>query len=227
MRKPEFTTPVETLNIPENLLPSTGKMFPSLDLETLDELKTYGWQRVGILSVFVDSDMNIMMLKHNGRDKNKNGALGILGETSQHSGPVIEQPIETLFRGIDEELGVSRPQDLDLWTHKEKGWVINQWPLGINAPGKFACGIAFPVFLTDTAKNQLLGFKHGTDEIQGIEFMPHHLIREIDDSEIRPGVKDLLEQMDAAGLLMPDIDTPLSPLDFSTLYRASLQDIDL
>lgn len=226
IHKPDVLLPVETLSVPDNLLPSAGKLLPELDIETLDALSKYGWKRIGILAVFIDTDMNVMMLKHNGRDKNQHNALGVLGETSQQSGPVVEQPMETLFRGIEEELGVSRPQDLDLWMHQEAGWLINQWPLG-NSPDEFGCGIAFPIFVTDTAKTRLLSFQHGTDEISGIEFIASQNVLSAEDQMLRPGVKNLLNQMDAAQLLMPRDDISLCPVDFTSLYSASLQDISL
>jgi hypothetical protein len=173
MHTPEIVLPSEELKVPDSLLPSQGKTLPHIDLETLEELRANSWKRLGIMVPFIDSDMNLMMLKHNGRDKNSHGALGPLGETSQHSGVIIEQPLETLFRGMVEELGVERPQDLDLWMHGEAGWMIHQWPHGINAPGEYS------------------------------------------------------SHVEATKLLMPGIDTPLKRIDFSELYRASLQDIEL
>jgi hypothetical protein len=227
MHTPEIVLPSEELKVPDSLLPSQGKTLPHIDLETLEELRANSWKRLGIMVPFIDSDMNLMMLKHNGRDKNSHGALGPLGETSQHSGVIIEQPLETLFRGMVEELGVERPQDLDLWMHGEAGWMIHQWPHGINAPGEYSCAITFPVFVTDVTKYRLLSQERKSEEVHSIEFLPPPAIKAMDKALLRPGIDDWLSHVEATKLLMPGIDTPLKRIDFSELYRASLQDIEL
>jgi len=222
----ELTTE-QSLSIPESLLPNPDEQFPTLDFEVLQDLEAQGWQRIGLMVAFVTSDGAVMMLGHHARDKNTEGALGPLGETSKQSGPIIEQPIETLYRGLQEELAVQEPAGLELWTYAHGGWVINQWPRGYQHPGQYACAISFPVFISDETKETLLSSLRATEEIGSLQFATPEVILEAEDETLRPGVKGWLTQMRDAGLLDPASYGPLTPLSFSTIYEASLSDIVL
>lgn len=215
------------LRVPDSLKPRDDLVLPALTLEVVDELRAAGWSRIGILVAFVDTDGNIMMLEHNGSAKNSLGELGPLGETTQYSGPIIEQPKQTLFRGIQEELGIQYPTGLDLSAHQNGGWAINQWPGSSRHPGQIACGISFPIFLTDAVKDYLLSIPHGTEEISNIRFMPPDQIMNTPDGQLRNGVKAWLSQMQQARLLELGQYGYLGAVDFSGLYEASLQDLDL
>src|SRR5262249_46394466 len=155
-----------------------------------------------------------LLLEHNGRDKNAQDALGPLGETSQQSGPIIEQPLETLYRGIHEELGIEQPAELGLWMYERGGWVVNQWPRGDSYPGEFSCAIAFPVFITDDAKQRLLAVQHGTPEISRFSFRSVDEIRGMHQEALRPGVSDWLEQLASAGLLDVTAFGSIAEIDF-------------
>lgn len=215
------------LKVPESLEPTSGRVLPQLDFETLQQLREAGWSRVGLMVAFVDSDGKVMMLEHNGRDKNGHGALGPLGETSKSAAPIIEQPLETLYRGIQEELGMERPHDLGLWMYQEAGWTINRWPRGTSYPNEFACAISFPVFVPDDVKQHLVSIPHGTEEVRGIGFYSPSEIAAMDSGQLRPGVQQWLGQLDGAGLLDPARFGRLEPLDFSPVYASLLKDIDL
>lgn len=224
-----FEKNVETsasLRIPDALQPDPELSLPALTPETLDSLREAGWSRVGLMVAIVDTDGNVLMLNHNGRDKNCQDDLGPLGETSQQAGPVIEQPLETLFRGIQEELSVQQPAGLEMWMHERGGWVVNPWPRGDGFPGEYACAISFPVFVSDKTRDYLLSIPHGTEEINGIRgFLKPSEILDLDDTSLRPGVKAWLSQLSEAGLLDLSPDSGLSKIDFSNIYAAGLDDI--
>ena len=215
------------LRIPDSLLSSEDHALPQLTSEVLNELREAGWSRVGLMIALVDSDGDILMLNHNARDKNSHGALGPLGETSQEAGPVIEQPFETLYRGIQEELGIQHPGELDLWMYPHAGWVINHWPRGNDYPNEFACAISFPIFVSDAAKEYLLAIPHGTEEIHGLQFIDSATISSMGEDKLRPGVKNWLRQLTDAGLLDPTCRADLERVDFSNLFVASQEDIRL
>jgi len=168
----------------------------------------------------------IAMISHVGRDKNKPNALGPLGETSQQAGPVIEQPLETLYRGIGEELGIKEPQSLGLRIAKSEGWVINQWPRGINYPEEYACAISFAAFMPRGLLQHLVAGPHGNDEANGLRAMHPEVVMQTAEEHLRPGVKGWLAQLQRGMLLDPDA-RPLVEVDFSGVYQTALQDIDL
>lgn len=218
------------LVIPESLKPRPDQTLPKLTYDTLLELEQNQWSTIGIIVTFIDIDGNVMLLKHRGSSKSEPGAWGPLSETSKHSGQVIEQPIETLFRGIREELGITNlgEEPRGLWMHKHGGWVINQWPLGSKRNGegvsKYVAGISFPIFVSDSTKVRLESFHHATEEVSDMCFMSPNNVAEL---LLRPGVEDLLDQLNEAGLLELNPYSDLQPVDFSAVYSASLQDIEL
>jgi hypothetical protein len=215
------------LTIPDALLPQADRTLPSLSQEVLEKLRGSGWKTVGLMVAFTDSTGNIMMLEHNGRDKNEPGALGPLGETSQCSGPIVEQPAETLYRGIQEELGIQHPVELDFWMYRRAGWVVNEWPRGNAYQGEFACAISFPVFMPDSLKEYLLAIPHGTEEVGRMHFIDKETILAMEESRLRPGTKQWLTQLDQAGLFVPEQYGALEQIDFSQIYEASLRDVEL
>lgn len=221
-------TPTEAiLGIPERLHPRGESMLPTLDFEVLARLGELGWKRVGLMVAFVDEEGALMIIEHNKTDKNNQGDLGPLGETTKGQEPYIEQPNETLFRGIREELGVVQPQTLDLSMPRGGKWTVNQWPCGRDYPGDFACAISFPVFIGDPAKERLLSRRVGTDETCGIQFMLPSTIFDTDDSVLRPGVKPWLQQMIDTNLLACPAEDQLQALDFTNLFPSALHDIEL
>lgn len=216
---------ISELIVPESLKPRGGVLLPELTYDVIKELGHAGWSRVGIMVAFVDSDGQVMMLAHHQRDKNQDGALGPLGETTRESKPIIEQPLQTLFRGIKEELGVKYPGSLNIEMNQDSSWVINQWPRGNNFPGEFSCAISFPVFITDSVKTSLLAIPHATEETKGLNFISPEAIMATDDQHLRPGVKSWLHQLEQAGLLTPEQNGSLRKVDFSSIFEASLKDL--
>lgn len=227
MLREQETLVASRFSVPESLKPDNTRPLPTLDIDSLGRLAESGWSRVGLMVAFTDSDGNIMLMNHNRRDKNSQGALGPLGETSKYAGPIIEQPLETLYRGVQEELAVEQPADLGLWMYQAGGWVINQWPRGTSYPGQYACAISFPVFVPDAVKAHLLDIPRGTEEIGGVDFFAPGDILGMDDAKLRPGVKQWLTQLETSGLLDPEHFNGLQPVDFSPIYSSALRDIDL
>ena len=220
--------PRPTLTIPDSLMPQPGLLLPALSEEILQELSDAGWSRVGIMVAFLDPEGRIFMLEHRGRDKNAMGALGPMGETSQRSGPIIEQPIETLVRGVTEEIGHPRPAELGFYSHTDSSWIVNTWPTGTDYPGQYSCAISFPVFLSDETARLFAEMQPGNTEISGARgFLYPDEILDLDDEYLRPGVKAWVEQLASADLLHTDPNQSLQPIDFSHVYHTSLEDIAL
>ena len=217
-----------TLAVPTELQPSPQRQLPEITSETLDRLQEAGWFGVGLLVALVDTDGSVLMLEHHARDKNLEGMLGLLSETSKISRPIIEQPMQTLFRGFKEELGKDNPNSMGLSMHQAGGWVINQWPHGVNRPDMFACGISFPVFVDDETREDILRIEHNGEEVGAAEFMDPAIVLEMDDTMLRPGIKPLLTQLGTAGLLSSGADFGgLVPVSFNDVFEASFTDIRL
>lgn len=218
--------PEVKLEVPDEFLPNEERNLPELSGETLVTLGGLGWKRVGLLVAVIDEVGDVMMLAHNATEKNDAGALGPLSETTKFAGPYVEQPLQTLHRGIGEELGVELPAELNLAMLAKGGWTINQWPVGKKYPNEFAFGISFPVFIPRAAQLELLGRPHGTEEAAGIHFMSADTILGLNDSELRPGVKGWLQQLIDTELLDAQ-QSQLAPIDFSNLFEAGLHDVRL
>lgn len=221
------TGPAPGLGVPESLQPHQGAQLPELDLEVLDALREKGWYRIGLMVAVVDSYGRVLMQRHNKRDKNGHNVLGPLGETSQAMGRLVEQPSETLHRGIVEEIGVISPNELGLVMHASDGWVINQWPSSDRFSNRFSCAISFPVFLPDSGLEYLLENFVPNEETSSIGFYTPDEIRAMDDAELRRGVRPWLDQVEAAGLLDISDGTDLRTIDLHPVFdiSATKQDI--
>lgn len=194
------------LSIPNLLLPTNDRHLPEVSIATHNQLMQYGWSAIGIMVAFVDSDGSVLTLRHNGRDKNRNGALGPLGETLEFTGPhhrSLESPRAALARGMFEEMNIHHPTRLTFGTFAVGGWAINQWPRGDAYPGQYNCAISFPVFVPDATKVQLLEEFAPSEEVSEIAFIQPDQIMDLQDHCLRPGVKAWLAQMQDAQLLDP------------------------
>ena len=215
------------LVVPGALQPQPGLILPQLTFDTLEELRNNGWSTLGTMVALTDPSGDVMLLEHKGRGKNLSGAWGPLGETSQRSDSDIEQPIETLFRGIQEELGVQYPKELNLSVRPSGGWVINQGPRGNDQRDKYVCAISFPIFIPSSTRAYLESFTHGSEEISDLRFVAPDDIMAMDEESLRPGVKGWLSQLISTGLLVRGTHEPIQLLDFSEVPDASLYDVQL
>lgn len=221
---PIESTTSKSLDIPLELRPNPKQILPEITPFTLTRLSEYGWKKLGILVAIVDTAGKVLMLEHKAREKNVEGALGPLGETSKASGPIVEQPLQTLFRGLKEELGTDYPEEMGFSLHQAGGWAINRWPLGTHV----ACGVSFPVFVDDPTREHILGIAHVGEEVGAGEFMSPKDIMGMEDALLRPGVKPWLAQLGRAGLMAPGSEFGgVVPVSFTNLFEASLTDIEL
>jgi hypothetical protein len=167
------------------------------------------------------------VLEHNQSDKVGAGMLGPLGETSKASLPVIEQPIETLHRGIREELGVKDPRKLGLRMLQKDGWFTQIWPRGVQYPGEFACAICPPVYVPPITEEMLLARGLGNEEVCGLKALTPDEIAAKPNEQLRPGVTDWLETLEVTGFMDWPTEGNSRPLDFSRVFTASFVDLDL
>lgn len=213
------------LRVPEALQPAPDMWLPEITPEVIDELRVERWSSIGIIAAFVDPNTgDVLMQSHAGGKKNKEGALGPLSETSRRSGPEIEQPLATLYRGIREELGVHNPAELDLMVHRTGGWVINRWPFGDEYPDQHILGISFPVFVQDPVTREFIESAPPVNEIVARRFMSPTAILETDASAFRAGARDWYLQLYHASLLMPRHFGGLQPVNFSAIQNNVLDD---
>lgn len=204
--------------IPDALKTTNSEILPQLTPEILNDLHDYGWSTVGLIATLVAPDGSLLLLQHKGRSKNAPGTWGPLSETSQASDTMIEQPVETLFRGIQEELAIRRPGDLSLWV-RPQGWVINKWPRGDQYPGEYGCGISIPIFISEATKQLLELSQPSTAETSGLRFMSRASIKS-GEYPLRAGVENWLTQLEDTGLLERSKTERLQYLDLSSAHTA-------
>lgn len=177
--------------------------FPALSAGELRHLKEEDWFTVGIVAAVFNERGDMLVLEHKGSEKNADGALGLLAETSKvklpsgdatHPEIIVEQPLETFQRGLSEELGIGDPFDLHFYFQPEAPWAAYQWPVGVKYPNEFAYAICPIVFLKD-GKDLEPRIVAG-DEIQSVRFMPASEIMQ--EPNVRPGTHGLVQTvMDA------------------------------
>lgn len=222
-----MNTPSKTkLAIPTELLPATGRLLPSLSHHTINRLTETGWSRVGLVVPLITRAGKLLMFEHKETFKSREGMLGPLGETSKGIHPVIEQPLETLHRGIGEETGTREPHTLGLRMRDEGGWFINRWPVGVLQLDEYACAVCPPVYVPPSTEDRLLAQRHINDEVQSIQAMSPDEIRDTDPAMLRPGVLGWLTQLESTDFLeWPGERSRM--IDFSSVFASSMVDLDL
>ncbi|MBC7581318.1 hypothetical protein H7097_00430 [Aeromicrobium sp.] len=221
------------LAVPHSLQSEPGKILPTLSYETISQLTEAGWSKVGLIVPLITRDSNLLMFKHNevvqttnGKKKVRHGMLGPLGETSKGVHPVIEQPLETLHRGIEEETGTREPSTLGLRARTIGGWFVNHWPVGVEFPDEYACAICPPIYVPPAAEERLLAHQTGNEEISGIYAMSPSDIKDTDPARLRPGVIGWLAQLEATDFLKWPGDRTRE-VDFSSVFASGMTDLDL
>lgn len=199
-----FRSNTRRLRLSGKLQPKYAReMLPELTADDVRQMKVSGWARTGIIAAIIDHSGKILMLEHKGSDKSPDGALGPLSETAQlahtTTGIRVESTAHTLSRAILEELGVKDPQQLGLRARKVGGWILNNWPVGIEYDGQRALAICPVVHIDADAQAELLREFEGTDEIRDIVFMhPQDILNY---PLTRPGTHEWLKNVMDSGLL--------------------------
>lgn len=216
------------LAIPDTLHPEAGRVLPSLSFDTITQLSDSGWSRIGLMVPLITRASRLIMLQHNETTKTTAGMIGPLGETSKGVHPVIEQPLETLHRGLREETGTREPQTLGLRMRTSGGWFINRWPVGIAYPDSYALAICPPVYVPPHTEERLLSHGHSNDEVNKMHVMSPNDIKDTPVEQLRPGVLEWLAQLEDTTDFMewPGKDRSRE-IDFSSVFASVMVDLDL
>ena len=147
---------------------------PVFDDSRLRMLHEEGWNRVGVLGLVLDSEGNALFLQHAASDKNPQGAWGTLGETSltlkNNEEWVIENPLQTLIRGMQEELGVPVSVN-DIRMPERSPFFHMGWPVGTSDLNESAFAICPVVVISNELKTAILA-SGPTEEIDYKIFAP-------------------------------------------------------
>ncbi len=215
------------LAVPEVLHPESGKMLPALSFDTVSQLTASGWSRVGLMVPLITRASKLIMLQHNQTTKTEAGMLGPLGETSKGLQPVVEQPLGTLYRGLQEETGTREPQTLGLRMRVNGGWFINRWPVGVRYPDSYALAICPPVYVPPHTEERLLAHGHSNEEVKNMYIMSPGDIKDTAPHQLRPGVLDWLAQLEATDFLDWPGEGRAREIDFSSVFASKMVDLDL
>ncbi|MGH7240805.1 MAG: hypothetical protein ACREGB_00745 [Candidatus Saccharimonadales bacterium] len=215
------------LATPDILQSAPGAMLPSLTYEITDELSTAGWHRLGILVLLVTRASELMVLVSTESAKAREGMLGPLGETSKGLPPVIEQPIETLERGIREELGVKQVSHLGMQMRTNNGWFTYPWPVGVNHPGEYAFGICPALYVPELTEQALLSRPIANEEVKQVKVASVEEILDLPDDTLRPGFRGLVAKLQDTGLMRWPNEGESGVIDFSPVFSTGLVDLDL
>ncbi len=218
----------------DSLQPSRAlHMFPNVTINDLRELQAAGWSRVGIVAAVINEAQQILMLEHAESDKNPEGALGPLAETtlvrSVNNQWQVEDTITTLYRCFREELGITNPEQVGLAARKIGAWTLNRWPVGGERhKDKFALAVC-PVITVPEQTVTRIGRFINTHEIRRAYFMKPEQILDI--NNVRPGTHQWLIDIISSGLLNTPSEEK-TEVDFSHLEAygwrdAKLEELDL
>jgi hypothetical protein len=178
-------------------------MLPVISPEDLTTVRVSGWARVGIVAAIIDDRDRLLMLDHHPNDKLAESALGPLAETSQafrdEGNLHIESAVQTLARGIREELGLADPGTLDLQAQPVGAWITSTWPVGDRHEQQQALAICPIVHIGPRQREALLDTFKPTEEIQAVRFInPADIVAE---HRTRPGTAAWLGNVMASRLL--------------------------
>ncbi|MCL2173999.1 NUDIX domain-containing protein [Candidatus Saccharibacteria bacterium] len=192
--------PTIQLEIPDRLRPEAhpGK-FPDLTFDDLQSLKSLGWSRVGAAAIFVDPNKNVLVLEHRpDGDKILECQWGVMTETCQEGDHYIENPLETLVRGIKEELRID-PYTIKACVDKNSPWFVHQFPVGGKHENEFVFGICSVIFV-DENDAELLTQTDYTNHLEIVSSCFRPLV-EIYNLPLRAGIEGCLNQIENSGLL--------------------------
>lgn len=209
---------IDDPSLPDALLPSKAKeTLPRLCHDDIHQAAKLGIARIGIVAAILDQQQRLLVLEHKESDKSPAGSLGPLAETAQlaetGSGVVVETTTHTLSRGIREELGVEKPQTLNIRAKRMGAWALNRWPVGVNYSHQAALAICPVVHLGPEEAERIMDEYEETAETTRVIFVPIGELRDI--QNVRPGTHAWLDvivksnlialsQHQRTGLMLPD-----------------------
>lgn len=182
-------------------LPHTREVttVPHIDEAFLRVVRDSGFQRMGIVAALVEGG-KIMMLRHRKSDKSDEGTWGPLAETSKATRVAgvwhPEDPIRTLRRAIDEEVGlqIGFPP---LRARAIGGFTMATWPIGIDYPGQNAYAIVPVLHMERGSTQRLVETFTPTEEIDKVAMLSPDQIRT---QCLRPGVLSWLHVVEHSPL---------------------------
>ncbi len=167
---------------------SSSEVVPALSDRELKALFRDGWSRVGVVALILDEDGNALLLEHTASDKTTDGMWGSLGETSlaRYHGDEweLEPPMNTLLRGISEELGLNVPVS-ELRRPSKVPFFTMAWPVGVDNPTEQAFAIC-PIVVVSNQLRQQITEAPLSEEITSATFVP---LRDVVQNKfnLRPG----------------------------------------
>ena len=201
--------------------PDTGmELVPTLTDAELRQLHAEGIQRVGIVALLVDSErQRMLLLEHTQSEKSQAGMWGALGETAlvatQGDGWKIEAPMDTLARGLQEELKVPASTG-QLWVPRRLPFFSLEWPVGVNSTDT-AFAIC-PVVVVSDELAAAIGNAEATEEVSTNTFTP---IDQASAYDMRPGMErwlphaiDAIDKNAGSGLVV--VHLPVDELQGQT-----------
>jgi hypothetical protein len=194
----------DQLIIPDHLDPGVSEAsLPAPTAADLTDLKYAGWSHVGIVAALVDDRQRILMLQHRPSDKTPSGAWGPLAETTQlartETGAQVERTIDTLARGLREEVSVADPSRLEVAARYVGSWVVNRWPVGGRHVGQFALALCPVVHVSRGVRQELENMYRPNNETSSMAFMDPEQIAALD--HVRFGTHTWLRQVMGSGLV--------------------------
>lgn len=188
-------------------------MFPHATVDDLRQLQEMGWSRLGVATAVVNERGELLMLEHAESYKHREGAVGPVMETTRVRAGEVESTEQTMYRALQEELGVESPEELSLRARILYGWTLHRWPVGFKVMAEHVLGIN-PVVVIPDDKADKIGRFINTDEIRRAEFMP--VERVMIHERLRPGVLEWLGGLTSRGLLDRRHGT-YHPVNFDTV----------
>ncbi len=201
-------------------------LFVGYDEPRLQGIHQEGYRRLGIVSLILNRNLEVLLLEHTESEKCRAGMWGPLGETAlgqQIDGEwYAESPMETLLRGYKEELGHELPLD-DVSYVPDMPYFTFSWPVGINDTSANAFAVC-PILIAGDKLAAKIESASKTPEVTSARFAGSELATEdpaFSLVSLRPGVVAWL--LEAGEHINVVRDAELRPMpNFTTQFDYSL-----
>jgi hypothetical protein len=192
-----------------------GGLFSAYDEQLLNTLRQEGYQRLGVVSLILNRNFEVLLLEHAESEKNRAGMWGPLGETAlaqpTEEGWTAESSMETLARGYKEELGHELPFN-EVRYAPDMPYFTFSWPVGINDTTANAFAVC-PIIVVDEQLASRIESASKTPEVTSARFAGSELATEdpaFSLVSLRPGVVAWL--LEAGECINSVRDADLKPL---------------